>query len=138
MIKVRQNINTVLDIENKEIKKLTNELKKDFKTLFDIKIKLENENKKLKAIAELAKVEYQKLNNENEENKKHIGSYKDYLDGLTQQIEELNNRMREYESQNYCERESIRKKQRYLVRQPEAIDVEIYDGDDDERYIYVD
>lgn len=50
MIKVRQNVNAVSAIENKEIQKLTNDLKKEFKALFDIKIKLENENKKLKAL----------------------------------------------------------------------------------------
>lgn len=60
MIKVRQNVNAVSAIENKEIQKLTNDLKKEFKALFDIKIKLENENKKLKAL-----VNKQKSNTKN-------------------------------------------------------------------------
>ena len=60
MIKVRQNVNAVSTIENKEIQKLTNDLKKEFKALFDIKIKLENENKKLKAL-----VNKQKSNTKN-------------------------------------------------------------------------
>ena len=32
----------------------------------------------------------------------------------------------------------LEKKQKYLVRQPKIIDEEIYDDDNDQKYIYVD
>ena len=50
MIKVRQNVNAVSAIENKEIQKLTNDLKKEFKALFDIKLSLKMKIKNLKRL----------------------------------------------------------------------------------------
>ena len=87
MIKVKQNLDKLLGIENKEIQKLKSELKKDFKFLYDIKQKLENENKKLKTIIEQVKIEYQELNKENEEKNYYINYYKEYVEDLTNQIE---------------------------------------------------
>ena len=48
MIKVRQDLNALSSVENKEIQKLKNDLKKYFKCLFEAKQKLENENIKIK------------------------------------------------------------------------------------------
>ena len=64
MIKVRQDLNAYLSVENKEIQKLKNDLKKDCKFLFEARYKFKNENKKLKTIIEQAKAEYQELYNE--------------------------------------------------------------------------
>ena len=64
MIKVRQDLNAYLSVENKKIQKLKNDLKKDCKFLFEARYKFKNENKKLKTIIEQAKAEYQELYNE--------------------------------------------------------------------------
>ena len=64
MIKVRQNLSAVSAVENKEIEKLKNDLKKDFQSLYNLKEKLESDNKKLRGIIEQAKLEYQQLNKE--------------------------------------------------------------------------
>ena len=134
MIKVKQNLNNLSGIENEDIQKLKNELKKDFKFLFDTKQKLENENKKLKSVLQEAKTEYQELNKEyqevykdNEEKNNYIIYYKEYVENLTHQKQELNNRLEEVEHEQYYYTEPVKKRSRYIQRQEEV------DEDEDDR-----
>ena len=127
MIKVRQDMSTLSTLENKEIEKLKNDLKNDFKYLFDVKLKLENENSKLHELIKKLKQEYQKLNNENEENKKYITSYEDYSEGLVNQIKDLNSKINELENQHFYYEEPMPKRRRYIPKQTGAIDDDNYD-----------
>ena len=130
MIKVRQDMSTLSTLENKEIEKLKNDLKNDFKYLFDVKLKLENENSKLHELIKKLKQEYQKLNNENEENKKYITSYEDYSEGLVNQIKDLNSKINELENQYFYYEEPMSKRKRYIPKQTGAIDDDNYDNND--------
>ena len=132
MIKVKQNLDHLSTIENKDLNKLKNELKKDFRVLFDIKQKLENEYKIL--IIQGAKTEYEELNKEhqevckdNEEKNNYINYYKEYVENLTHQIQELNNRLKEDENEQYYYTEPVKKRSRFIQRQEEI------DEDEDNR-----
>lgn len=114
MIKVRQNLSAVSAVENKEIEKLKNDLKKDFQSLYNLKEKLESDNKKLRGIIEQAKLEYQQLNKEKKEQVQYTEYYKEYAEELAAQINDLNMRMEQMEHQRYYYPEPSKKKPRYV------------------------
>ena len=89
MIKVKQQLSSLPTTGNKEIEKIKSELKSEFKTLYTLKDKLENENKAFKKIIEQAKRGYQSLYKENQDKDEHIDYYRQYTENLLLQVKKL-------------------------------------------------
>lgn len=113
MIKVKQQLSSLPTTGNKEIEKIKSELKSEFKTLYTLKDKLENENKAFKKIIEQAKREYQSLYKENQDKDEHIDYYRQYTENLLLQVKKLEAKINDLENEKYYYEPPIVKRPRY-------------------------
>ena len=113
MIKVKQHLSSITGSWNKELEKIKNELKDEFKILYATQDKLEKENKVWKQLIEQAKVEYQNIYNSNTEQKDHINYYRQYTENLLQQIKKLEKKINDLENKEFYYSEPVVKRPQY-------------------------